>query len=466
MNTRRLLSVAACAVVFMAPANASLTDALESMYMVTGNEPGIYQSQRRLGFDAGYMRLRTPVSTYQVFNYSAPRLEAGCGGIDMYGGSFSFINLSEFTQMLRQIGANALGYAFKLALASICGICDSVLGDLGRALQELNALQVDTCKWGQGLAVGTAEALGFEIDEKYKLSESNMGTFADPFRAAREIFSDRHVAMSGGDPTGADPNNLAVGNITWNALNESDSASALTFPSANGLDNIELLLNIAGTVILRGPSDDDVTDGNEGRLVSILPQTLTYEYFKDGIPQSTADNQDWTPLKTCEGDRCLTYGDLAEWGLEEGVQGWVRGRLQAAADHMADPATAGTDHPADLQVFLASVPFTLMRHLQELQGDRAGLDQYVELMTPYITEFYVPHLALMFVKMIEQAYTHPEIPEVHTSVRANLDRFRDSALVDMREANRSYGHVVFQAEDLIERRTKTRGDPGGLMRGR
>ena len=48
------------------PAAADLDDALQSMYVVTGNEPNIYQSQRRLGIDAGYLRLRAPVNTFNV----------------------------------------------------------------------------------------------------------------------------------------------------------------------------------------------------------------------------------------------------------------------------------------------------------------------------------------------------------------------------------------------------------------
>ena len=77
-------------------ARADLGDALESMYMVTGNEPSVYQSQRRLGFDAGYLRFRAPINTYNIVNFSPPRIDAGCGGLDLYGGSFSFINAEQF----------------------------------------------------------------------------------------------------------------------------------------------------------------------------------------------------------------------------------------------------------------------------------------------------------------------------------------------------------------------------------
>lgn len=61
---------------------------------------------------------RAPVNAYQVVNLTPPTLRAGCGGIDAYGGSFTFINEEQFRQMLRQIGANALGYAFKLLTPS------------------------------------------------------------------------------------------------------------------------------------------------------------------------------------------------------------------------------------------------------------------------------------------------------------------------------------------------------------
>jgi len=90
--------------------------------MVTGQEPAVYESQRPLARVAPIRRtfrgVRSPINSINLVNLTAPEIRAGCGGIDLYGGSFTFINTDQFRQILRQIGANALGYAFKLALAT------------------------------------------------------------------------------------------------------------------------------------------------------------------------------------------------------------------------------------------------------------------------------------------------------------------------------------------------------------
>ena len=108
-------------------ARADIDEGLETMFMTTGQEPSVYESQRRGGVNMGTFRMRAPISTVNVLNLTAPEVRAGCGGIDLYGGSFTFINTEQFRQILRQIGANALGYAFKLALATMCQECDKIL---------------------------------------------------------------------------------------------------------------------------------------------------------------------------------------------------------------------------------------------------------------------------------------------------------------------------------------------------
>ncbi len=48
-----------------------------------------------------------------------PDINAGCGGIDAYLGSFSFINGDQLQRFVKQIMSNAAGYFFDLALQAI-----------------------------------------------------------------------------------------------------------------------------------------------------------------------------------------------------------------------------------------------------------------------------------------------------------------------------------------------------------
>ena len=82
------------------PVRADIQDGLDDMFMVTGQEPAVYESQRRGGVTMGTFRVRSPINSINLVNLTAPEIRAGCGGIDLYGGSFTFINTDQFRQIL------------------------------------------------------------------------------------------------------------------------------------------------------------------------------------------------------------------------------------------------------------------------------------------------------------------------------------------------------------------------------
>lgn len=460
MNSKPMVLVLMLTLLGPIAARADVSDALNGMYMVTGNEPTIYSSQRRLGLDTGYLRLRAPIATFNVVNFSPPQFDAGCGGIDLYGGSFTFINAEQFRQMLRQIGANALGYAFKLALASMCEKCDSILTGLQDKVDALNRMQVDTCKWGAGLSINGAEALGFEVAERYKLQATGAGSFDDTFQAMRDLFENPGNELANGDASGADPTNTEVGNYTWNAFQVSTVSANLSFPAGN-IPNEELLMNIAGTFVLRSPAAAEAELGDVEQFVSAR---LTYDELKDGKDEATGSTNDANPLLTCVGGtQCTVMAPLADWSFTDGVRGWVSGQLQDAADHMANPATASTPHVAALQQFLGSLPFTTMTHMMVMQGNSAALNQYVTLMGPYVTDVYTPNLALQMVRLVRSAYDHADAPDMPPNVKENIQRFEDAAIADLRSAEDQYADVWKAAEEHVARYTRRFGDPGNTI---
>ena len=79
---------------------------------VTG--PNAYRGQTMNMYTGGSLYMRTPVRNYQLASISPPSFRAGCGGIDLFAGSFSFINKEQFVALLRNIGNNAIGAAFNL----------------------------------------------------------------------------------------------------------------------------------------------------------------------------------------------------------------------------------------------------------------------------------------------------------------------------------------------------------------
>lgn len=430
------------------PASADIQDGLDAMFMSTGNEPAVYSSQRRFGVDLGTLRLRAPISSYQLVNLSRPTLRAGCGGIDMYGGSFTFINAEQFRQILRQIGANALGYAFKLALASMCKECDSILSDLQDMINATNAMQVDTCKWAKGFVNDLAEAVPEKYRQNWQLEETTAGNFTDTFGAVQEVFDNWGNAESGGDASGADPARKDVGNYTWNALVRRGGPSAgsvFSFLDGN-VNNDELLMNLAGTFIYGVTATDELN----GEVTS----RLTYQELKFGKNKADDDATDTNPLLICEGSRdsgsnCMDPTPVASWSFE-GVQGWAEDQLQLAANHMANEVTAGQPHSAALQDFLGSLPFHTMRHMMELQGEPAKLNLYVQGVKEYVAAIYASSLALVMVERIEHAYSDIQSPKKFDFITNALKEFRRQAEADRDTVQKKYMNKIMEVEDLVK----------------
>src|SRR5665811_1402327 len=107
MKIKKITAVIfAASFVISFPAQANMQNALNSMFAANVTIPGAYQSATRSGFVGGGITLRTPIKPINLFAFDPPRISAGCGGLDMYGGSFSFINSAQFTALLRNIMNN------------------------------------------------------------------------------------------------------------------------------------------------------------------------------------------------------------------------------------------------------------------------------------------------------------------------------------------------------------------------
>ena len=246
------------------PVRADIQDGLDDMFMVTGQEPAVYESQRRGGVTMGTFRVRSPINSINLVNLTAPEIRAGCGGIDLYGGSFTFINTDQFRQILRQIGANALGYAFKLALATMCQECDKILTGLQDMMNQFTRMNVDSCRWAQGMVNDTVKAMGLGAETKGMSDASAVGTPRNGWTRRSSRSASRASGSRTATPTEPTRPSRTFGNLTWNALRIANVQGLFGFAAGN-LSHHEVLLNIAGSAVIRAPSDAEVAAGEHGR---------------------------------------------------------------------------------------------------------------------------------------------------------------------------------------------------------
>ena len=135
-------------------ANAGLKEAMNSMFVATSTSPQAIETQRLRGVYGGSMSFRSPGRSINIMQFAPPRIDAGCGGVDIFFGSFSFINGAQFEQLLRSIAANAVGFAVKAAIGAMCNPCGAILGELEKAIRELNSLAKNTCAIANSLVNG------------------------------------------------------------------------------------------------------------------------------------------------------------------------------------------------------------------------------------------------------------------------------------------------------------------------
>lgn len=134
---------------------ANLEKAFQSLGMANNvTSSGGYQDQTGGYYTGGNVFARSRVNNPDLFTLQLPHYRAGCGGIDLFLGGFSFINAREFTQLLRNIGSNATGYAFNLALATVTPQIKSVLDELSAKVQEMTNQNINSCEAAATLVGG------------------------------------------------------------------------------------------------------------------------------------------------------------------------------------------------------------------------------------------------------------------------------------------------------------------------
>jgi conjugative transfer pilus assembly protein TraH len=75
-----------------------------------------------------------------------PKIQAGCGGIDIYTGGFSFINSKQLVETMQAISSNAAGFAFMLGLESVSPTISNTMRQLQSWANTINGIGINSCE--------------------------------------------------------------------------------------------------------------------------------------------------------------------------------------------------------------------------------------------------------------------------------------------------------------------------------
>ena len=243
------VGVAVCALatgsMVAAPVSAQVGTELNEFFNDMGaaanaTGPTAYQGQSAGYYSGGNIWTRFPQRSVNPVNLQLPSIKAGCGGIDVFSGSFSFINTDEIVAMLKATANNALGFAFQLAIKSISPQIASTIEEMAQKAQQMNQFNMNSCETAQNLVGGLWGKSDRMSSEICKSIGNSQGLFSDWAKG-------RHECGTGGQrestiAANSDPNIPSESyNFTWDMLKQSYPSFSPQFR--------EYLMTFVGTVI-------------------------------------------------------------------------------------------------------------------------------------------------------------------------------------------------------------------------
>jgi conjugative transfer pilus assembly protein TraH len=440
MNKRKIVAIGMACALLCDKTDASdngmqqLFDEMGAYGNATG--PGAYRAQGMNIATGGNLFMRVPQRNTSVVGAQLPSLRVGCGGIDLYAGSFSFISKSELVSMMKNIGSSAVSYAFKLALDSISPQINKTLTELQQTAQDLNGMNINSCEAGEALARGTSGDWQRTSQYFAKVTAPVSGLFADHSEARAAVQADNAKVNAALNAVSDAPTRAQVmpGNIAWRALSK-----------LSGLDveDRQILMALSGTTII---SADQPADQQP---LYKEPKAITIRQFIRGNVNGKL------PVYTCvDGvapDSCLELGD-GELNVTPYAQK-VEAKLMAIAEKFKSNTKLT---PEDIS-FINVTGLPVYKALSvSTMAPNVGLDvvwigKYADL----IASEYAYQFIVQATHQIKQAYSQaaanaPALAQDDMkAMSANVDRLRADAREEVRMAYSKVESVNKIAEEIL-----------------
>ncbi|GAB6908818.1 putative Pilus assembly protein [Desulfosarcina cetonica] len=119
----------------------------------TANGPNMFESQKRGYASAGSLSLRFKNEKDYLVSFAPPRFRAGCGGIDMFLGSFSYLDAEYLMEKLERIAEGGVAtFVYDIAMSVLSEPIQKSMKSLEALVDRLNQLQIDDCQAAKGVS--------------------------------------------------------------------------------------------------------------------------------------------------------------------------------------------------------------------------------------------------------------------------------------------------------------------------
>lgn len=476
------------------PARASLSDELDGMF-ANVTAPGSFNTSLRTGWSGGGVGIRAPVRNITIISFDPPRLSAGCGGIDFFGGSFSFINSEQLIALLRAIAANAIGVAFKAAIDAINPQLGKIMGDFQQIIQNLNQGLSNTCALASTIVRNTASYMGLNDMAKGSIMGENtavgqaidsLASFTGSVASATGSWFNNSAELT---EKGAGKTKMPdVGNLVWKALGKSGVANNIGNPITGEVTQKagkEFVMSMLGTLVI-GAGDQGKTTGQDGYSGNDAPPptshaswTVSMKALRDG-PQNEQNNKLYT-LKCSETSRAASGGDVPDGACNivskteapasfVGIRGYVNKMFFGSADgktygitqdsiigKMQLCSTAAGDQGCNFTTqqkqFIQSVDGPILGMLMQVQHDRTAMAQVADIVAPIIATRLSMSYANMALLTASQAFdgqNQEPMPDFVREQVRNIYTYLDEAQIEDRKMWDQYQKGKAYIDNVIQ----------------
>lgn len=233
------------------PTYASVSDDLSNFFNKSGyasnvTSPMAFESQASGYFGGGSLFVRSQVREYRLVHLSMPTYRAGCGGIDLFTGSFSFLSHEKLVDLGKQVMNDAGAYAVDVMLASTVPQLKDVRDNLINLEQKANQSNINSCHMAQNLVGGIFPKTAESQQKICKDINTQTGALADYAKAQQECSMEKgyNEAMDKASKDESTKKRVILNkNLVWSMLKENP-----LFSSDREL--AEMMMSLTGTYII------------------------------------------------------------------------------------------------------------------------------------------------------------------------------------------------------------------------
>jgi len=389
--------------------------------------PTTLKGQKRGYFTLGSFSGRRAMSTDRLFSVSPPKLKFGCGGIDMFLGGFSFLNMEYLVQKFQNILSAAPAAAFDIALNNLCEPCAKTIKSLEAIADTLNGMQLDDCKLSRALAVEIMSPLAPEklASEKAEADKT--------FQLLSSSYDLGHAVTNAWESSGDRP--VSGSNVVNNATSSCNYDPKKLVQSGSVLQNFLTTINASYSSyvdMMRGfVGDVIITNTTNGPDIAMIPPCGQND------PTRVQDFLDGNVYKKTTGGTCTLITDT-----NRSIYNYVHNKIIGIFNKIKNKQALSTSE----EQFMATVPNPLLVSLKaavETGADSAAIVQLSEVTAReyaymILADFYNSIASAIY--KAEEVYT--KAPYDRKSCKTEFIKPVVEALRDLAKRARNFANAV------------------------